>query len=446
MVNIKSGIFLILNLFCAFILNAQNKKESYRFDFGTGGLQKDYLQILPNSAYSTEVGYGFLDDPKLIGIDNGGENPLTTDFITSSKPFVFAVDVPEGNYDVTVYFGDEQGASSQTVRAECRRLMIEPFKTAGTEVVKKQFTVHVKTAIIAPSGDSVKLKKRELDYLHWDNHLSIEFNGDKPKVCGLEITKNNKATTIFLAGNSTVVDQAEEPYASWGQMIPAFFKPGEVVFANYAESGETLLAFENERRLEKILSQMKKGDYLFIEFGHNDQKPGGGHLDPFTTYKEKLKYYVSEVRKKGGNPVLVTSMHRRNFDGSGLIVNTLEDYPEAVRQTGKEENVPVIDLNEMSKKLYEAWGVEKSLKAFVYYPAGTFPGQDQELKDDTHFSPYGAYELAKCVVEGIKKTNLKISKYILSDFKSFDPSKPDPIESFVWPLSPKASVVKPDGN
>jgi lysophospholipase L1-like esterase len=446
MVNSRRAIFLVLSIVLAFAAKAQKPRDNYKFDLGTGEVQKDYIQILPGTAYSPMTGYGFLDNPQLIGIDNGGTDALTTDFITSAKPFVFAVDVPEGNYDVTIYFGDEQGASSVTVRTECRRLMLEPFKTSGGDIVKKEFSVHMKTAIIAPGGDSVKLKKRELPYLHWDNHLTLEFNGDKPKICGIEIAKNNKAITVFLAGNSTVVDQAEEPYASWGQMIPAFFKPGEIVIANYAESGETLLAFERERRLEKILSQMKKGDYLFVEFAHNDQKPGGNHLDPFTTYKEKLKYYISEVRKKGGNPVLVTSMHRRNFDESGMIVNTLEDYPEAVRQTGKEENVPVIDLNEMSKSLYEAWGVEKSLKAFVHYPAGTFPGQNQELKDNTHFSPYGAYELAKCVVEGIKKADLKIAKYLRPELKTFDPTKPDPVENFIWPLSPKISVVKPDGN
>jgi lysophospholipase L1-like esterase len=445
MTNFRTALLIVLTLFVAFHIKAQKDRGNYKFDFGTGALQKDYIQILPGTAYSPSTGYGFLDNPQLIAIDNGGSDALTTDFMTGAAPFVFAVDLPEGNYDVAVYFGDEQGASSVTVRAECRRLMIEPFKTSGGEIVKKHFSVHVRTAIL-PSGDSVKLKKRELDYFHWDGHLSIEFNGAKPKICGIEITKNTNSTTLFLAGNSTVVDQAMEPYAAWGQMIPAFFKPGEVVIANYAESGETLLAFERERRLEKILSQMKKGDYLFIEFAHNDQKAGNNHLDAFTSYKEKLKYYINEVRKKGGNPVFVTSMHRRNFDESGTIVNTLEDYPEAVRQTGKEEKVPVIDLNEMSKKLYEAWGVEKSLKAFVHYPAGTFPGQDQELKDDTHFTPYGAYELAKCVVEGIKKADLKIAKYLKGDLKSFDPSKPDPLESFEWPLSPAVSGLNPDGN
>src|SRR4029077_9945430 len=97
-------------------------------------------------------------------------------------------------------------------------------------------------------------------------------------------------------------------------------------------------------------------------------------------------------------PVLVTSMQRRSFDSSGHIINTLSDYPEAMRQTAQEENVALVDLNAMSKVLYEAWGPAQSVRAFVHYPANSFPNQPEELKDNTHFNPYGAYELAECIV------------------------------------------------
>ena len=191
---------------------------------------------------------------------------------------------------------------------------------------------------------------------------------------------------------------------------------------------------------------MKPGDYLFIEFGHNDQKQKGEGIGPWTSYKNMLKQYINDVRQKGGIPVLVTSMHRRNFDSIGHVINTLGDYPEAVRQTAKEENVALIDLNNMSKILYEAWGPEKSVKAFVHYPANTFPRQDRELKDNTHFNAYGAYELAKCIIEGIKYNKLDISKFLVTDILPFNPAKPDPVETFSLPLSPSASNVKPDGN
>lgn len=191
---------------------------------------------------------------------------------------------------------------------------------------------------------------------------------------------------------------------------------------------------------------MKAGDYLFIEFGHNDMKQKGPGIGPFTSYKKNLKLYISEVKKKGGIPVLVTSMHRRSFDTNGKIINTLLEYPEAVRQTAKEENVAVIDLNAMSKVLYEAWGPTESVKAFVHYPANTFPGQTTKLEDNTHFNPYGAYELASCIVKSIIDQNLPLAKLLRTDIPAFDPSKPMAVDKFYWPLSSFVTGTKPDGN
>jgi lysophospholipase L1-like esterase len=229
-------------------------------------------------------------------------------------------------------------------------------------------------------------------------------------------------------------------------MVPAFFQPEKIVIANYAESGETLKAFVNERRLDKLWSMAAPGDYLFIEFAHNDQKPGGNHLDPFTTYKQELAWYIGQARERGMIPVLVTSMHRRNFDSRGHVINTLGDYPEAMRQTAREQGVGLIDLNAMSKRLYEAWGPEASVHAFVHYPAHSFPGQDLEWKDDTHFNDYGAYELAKCVVEGIREGLPDLAKYLQPGLPAFDPCHPDAIGEWNLPMSPKVLVKRPDGN
>jgi len=251
---------------------------------------------------------------------------------------------------------------------------------------------------------------------------------------------------IFLSGNSTVVDQAEEPYAAWGQMIPQFFKPGTVAVANYAESGESLSSFYSSRRLEKILSQMKSGDYLFIEFAHNDQKQKGEGIGPWTSYTKSLMQFIAACRSKGGNPVLVTSMHRRNFDSTGKVINTLGDYPAAMRKVAQEENVPLIDLNNMSATLYEAWGPKFSEKAFVIYPANTFPGQTKALLDNTHFNPYGAMQIAKCIAQGIRNLQLSLAKFLREDFPNYNPAKSDEFPSFYWPLSPVLAKAKPDGN
>ncbi len=435
-----------LAFFSFLLLSALSHAQSFRFDFGPGKVAQGYTAVLPDTKYSVEKGYGFEFSSGLIGRSNGGNDALRDGYITSDKPFYFSVKLPEGNYNVKVILGDKNGTSVTTIKAECRRLMIEKAETAKGQFSTQEFTVHVRDSIIRPSDSKVRLKPREYVFLHWDDKLTLEFNNSAPKVCAVEISPVNNIPTVFLAGNSTVVDQADEPWAAWGQMIPAFFQPGKIAIANYAESGETLKAFKGEKRLEKLWSMSKPGDYLFIEFTHNDQKPGANFLDPFTTYKQTLKEWITEARSRGMIPVLVTSMHRRTFDSAGHITNSLGDYPEAMRQTAKEERVALVDLNAMSKILYEAWGPEGSIKAFVHFPANTFPNQAKELKDNTHFTAYGAYELAKCVVKGIKQNVPGLAKYLQTGLPVFDPAQPDPFSKWALPASAFIGVVKPEGN
>jgi lysophospholipase L1-like esterase len=406
-----------------------------RFQFGEGKLQPGYTRVLPATVYSPQSGYGF---------ENGAAVAAVAGACTSDKPFFFSVDVPEGNYSVKVTLGHPSSETVATVRAESRRLMIERLHTAPGKFETRTFTVNVRSSEIGSAG-SVRLKPREIGKLDWDHKLTLEFNGERPSVSALEITRADDAITVYLAGDSTVVDQDQEPWAAWGQMLPRFFKPG-VAIANHAESGEALKSFVAERRLEKILSTIKAGDYLFIQFAHNDQKPGGAYVEPFTTYKEQLQHYIGEARRRGAIPILVTSMHRRSFDADGKLANTLGDYPAAIRQTAAEEKAALIDLNAMSKAFYEALGPEGSAKAFVIYPAGAFPGQTSELKDNSHFNNYGAYELARCIVEGIKVNKLGIAKFLADDGGPFDPGRPDPPDRWSLPLSPIFTTRRPEGS
>ena len=319
--------------------------------------------------------------------------------------------------------------------------MLERVRTAPGETVERSFLVNVRTPAIA-SGGAVRLKDREKGVRHWDDKLTLEFNGAQPAVRSLSITPVDDALTIYLAGDSTVTDQPDEPWSSWGQMLPRFFD-ARVAVANHAESGETLFSFRGEKRLDKILSTIKAGDYLFIQFGHNDQKdkaPGSG---PFTSYKANLKSFVAAARAKNAIPILVTPMERRRFAGN-TPTPTLADFAAAVRQVGNEENVPVIDLNAMSLQLYAALGPEGTTKAFVHYAAHTFPGQDKALRDDTHFNAYGGYELARAVVEGIKTQVPALGKYLQNDVTPFDPAHPDAASDFQVPASTFVAAAKPD--
>lgn len=445
--------FPVIVILSAFIFGCAAKKATtqvneslYKYDFGAAS-STDYVKVKSTDIYNDAHGYGFEPGSVVNTVTRGKANNLHDGFVTSNKPFYFSVKVPEGNYNVRVILGDKEGTSDVAIRAECRRMMVNRLTTGNGDIATADFTLHIRDTIIRPGSRKVRIKSREVNYFHWDNKLTLEFNGQQPKVSAIEITPaSTDVVNVFLAGNSTVVDQAEEPYAAWGQMIPAFFQPGKVAIANYAESGESLSSFISARRFEKILSLMKAGDYAFVEFGHNDQKQKGEGVGAFTSYKKDLKYFIAEVKKKGGIPVLVTSMQRRSFDEDGKIIETLGDYPEAVRQTAKEENVALIDLNAMSKTVYEAWGPQESIKAFVHFPANTFPGQKTALADNTHFTPFGAYEIAQIILKGIRQSNLGLANFIKPGTPDYDPAKPGNYSSFYWPYSPSVAAAKPDGN
>jgi lysophospholipase L1-like esterase len=349
-----------------------------------------------------------------------------------AAPQYLSVQVPEeGNYRVTVKLGDPAEPSVTTVKAELRRLMLENVRTEAGRFETRTFLVNIRRPQI-PGGGEVRLKPRETESeaIAWDDRITLEFIGDRPAVAGITIEKADDVPTLYIAGDSTSTDQPVEPFNSWGQMLTRFFQPA-IAIANHGESGESLRGFLGERRLAKIMSVIKPGDYLFIQMGHNDQKERGENIGAFTSFKADLERFVAEARAHGATPVLVTSMNRLTFDAAGQITNSLGDYPEAVRRVAREQNVALIDLNAMSKPLYEALGPRDAHLLF----AG---------KDTTHHSDYGSYELARCIVEGIRKVNLPLAK-LLVDTQPFDPAHPDPFGQFGIPAEPPHDAQKPYG-
>ncbi len=404
-----------------------------KFDFGSGRVAAGCIPISSSTIYTEELGYGFEPGASITCQQRAGQDELRNDFCSSNKPFFFSVSLPEGNYNVTLTFGDHLGETVTTVKAELRRLMLEEVRTPKGKFATETFTVNVRRPQISTGGE-VKLKDREktTEVWAWDEKLTLEFNNSRPTINALEITRGDHVPTLFLLGDSTVADQPREPYNSWGQMLTRFFKPG-VAVANHAQSGESLRSSLGARRLDKVLSLMKPGDYLFIQYGHNDQKEKGEGVGAFTTYKASLKHYIDETRERGGIPVLITSMHRRTFDNEGKITDSHGDYDDAVREVAREGNVVLIDLHAMSKSFYEALGPEASKQAFA-------------PNDNTHHNNYGSYQLAQCIVESIRVQDLGLKKYLAEDVSAFDPGRPDNVKSFRLPPSPLIAEVKPLGN
>jgi len=352
-------------------------------------------------------------------------------------------DIPDGNWKVTAVIGSPAEPGVTTILAETRRLFVENLETKPGEFVTCTFVVNKRDSVISP-GNNVRLSERERDKLDWDSNLSFEFTGACPQVQSIKVEPAGKdVITLFLCGDSTTVDQDNDPWASWGQMITRFFDD-KVAVANYAESGRSSNSFIFEKRLEKIMSLARKGDYIFSGFGHNDEKqkdPDSGAYGHFTKY---IQMYVDSAAKAGCTAVLLTPTARRRFDSEGKSVNTHGDFPQAARDLAEKDGVALIDLTEMVTAMYDALGVEDSRKLLVHYPANRFVGQDTELADNTHFNPFGAYEVAKCVLQGIKDLQLPLAGHI-KDFDSFDPAHPDSPDSFIWTFK-GINVIKPEGN
>jgi len=386
----------------------------------------------PLPLYSDSTGYGYESIPEV-------KKGIFT-------PFFFSVKVPDGNYKLTLDLGSKKSQANTTVRAENRRLMAENVETRKGETKTVSFIVNKRNPRIDEKS-SVLLKPREKSYLNWDNKLTVEITGEAPAVQRITVEPaDSTVTTIYLCGNSTVVDHDKEPWASWGQMIPRWFDDN-VAISNHAESGLSTSTFLGHKRLDKIMTTLRPGDWVMVEFGHNDEKekrPGSG---AWYNFAHNLKIFVDRVRKAGGNIVFVTPTQRRNFlEDRMTIRDTHGDFPAAMKAVAAREGVPVIDLNQMTREFFETLGYENSKRSLVHYPANTFPGQADPLEDNTHFNPYGAYEIAKMVVMGMKKAGLEPVRHLRSDFTDYDPCRPDSWEEFQWIPSAGADIVKPDGN
>ena len=416
-----------------------------RFDFGFGGTAPGYTSVTPDTLFTRELGYGFEPGAKLDAVGRPNGAPVTGDFITSDTPFRFTARVPaEGNYRVTVTLGDAAGESTTTIKAELRRLMAEKIVTRRGEFTRVSFIVNTRTPRIAPSGTiaagEVRLKApRETvqEAWAWDDAITLEFSNTRPAIGAVEI-EAVEVPVIFLLGDSTVCDQSKEPYNSWGQMFPRWFQPA-VAIANHGESGETYRDSIGRRRLDKILSVMRPGDWLIMQFGNNDQKQiAAGTGGPFTTYQTEIKKHVEAVRAQGGHVIIVSPMERRGFDAAGKVKPSLIEYADASRQIATELGVPFIDLNALSKPFYEALGPEKSARAFA--TAGN--GQT----DNTHHNNYGSYQLARAVVQAIRTQRLPLAAWTVDDFPAFDPQHPDDPEKFSVPSSGNFTNERPLGD
>jgi lysophospholipase L1-like esterase len=220
---------------------------------------------------------------------------------------------------------------------------------------------------------------------------------------------------VFLVGDSTMADKPiiDNPERGWGQMFPFFFDL-DVIVENRAVNGRSTKSFIDEGRWRLVVEKLTPGDFVFIQFGHNDEKIADPtrYAAPHSDYKQNLIRFVRDARTKGAIPVLLTPVQRREFDRTGKLVDTHGDYPGVVREVAKSEQVSIIDLTNKSTELFNRLGPEKTKTIFMWVHAGIFALVPNGKKDNTHFTEYEAMKIAGLVSEGVRESNLTLKEYL----------------------------------
>lgn len=225
-----------------------------------------------------------------------------------------------------------------------------------------------------------------------------------------------KKPTLFLIGDSTMANKEnpdKNPEHGWGQVLDQFFTTG-IEIQNHAMNGRSSKSFRTEGRWNTIEKQLKKGDFVIIQFGHNDQKVKDStkFTNPYTQYRANLERYVKEARAKGAIPILMTSIVRRNFNENGVLVDTHKEYPLVVRLVADDLHVPFVDMQRLTEQLEVSYGPENSKKLHLHYKEGEEPYYPKGKDDDTHLSKQGADLVAQLAVNSLKSMKTGLEKFI----------------------------------
>ena len=366
-----------------------------------------------------------------IGFNGPGKDakPLKDDFTKDEVAYAGAPVVSLGwrepleigNYDVTLRLGDKNKPTVNFVKFMGRRLASDRIELKAGEFRDFTFTARVPGPYMKKDDGC----GRELS-------LSVFANGREVPVGEPKVVRNDAAHTIWVCGDSTVTDQNREPWGSWGQILPAFIKPGWAC-VNFARSGLAMVTFEGEGRLDRILSGMKPGDWVIVQFGHNDQKRPGE--EPKNGYTRRYGEWLAKFRAKGAHLVVVSPCERRRFDEKTgeHQGKTLAGYADAARAFAKKNSLPFIDLNDITYRMQGALGADGSKPLQV---------DNKGKLDNTHHTMFGAYVNARIVASHLATFD-GIGAAIRDEAKAYDPMNPsDP----KIPASGKTDWRKPEGN
>lgn len=369
----------------------------HRFDFGPGEVADGAMQVTASMSYTRERGYGFADTSTLTEADRGGDDLLRGDFVRGEGSATFLVDLPPADYRLTIHSGDLEGSTDIAITAE--EIAVVEHTTSGVgEVLELEFDLALVSEQLAltVTGDAAHL-----------NSLVIE---------ALPARRRGARPTVYLLGDSTM--QTYDPYwmpqAGWGQFFARFLSD-RVLVDNRSIGGRSSRSFINQGRLDEVLRLVRPGDYVYVQFGHNDATyTVPERYTPPEDFREYLRTYIEGTRQRGGEAIVVTPVSRRDFDpDSGLFAVSFPEYVEAAISIAEELDAPLVDLSASSRAFLDELGPEGARDVFLHAGAGVYPNRPNGVADDTHFQEYGAIQMARLVGRDTAELGLRLSNHVM---------------------------------
>jgi len=389
-INKKTGLVILVSALTASAFNfsafAEDELFSQKFDFGNDGTNEEYIEITADNKFDDKKGYGLLDTNAENSVK--GENVSLTDYISAKDEngIKFEVNVPDGDYEVKMINGGETEGEVNIYINGGERVRL--FTTAANEYKENIQRVIPK-----------------------DGKISFQFLGKNVRVNSIEITqlakrdKKSEVPVIYIAGDSTAqtYNQASRyPQYGWGQVISDYLTD-DVKIENRSMAGRSSKSYDNDGRLDNILTEIHPGDYVFIQFGHND---GSSKPERFISIEDFKKLitdkYIGETVKRGGIPVLLTPTPHFSPDDNGVFGETIVDYSNAIREIAKDNNIPLIDIHKNAVAKWNELGKDTVSKYYFICEKGESVQYPDGTDDHTHFKEAGARAIAKLVAEGMQ--------------------------------------------
>lgn len=368
--------------------------SEYRFDFGPGAAAEGYLKVDAGRAYIEGNGYGFADTSLVVDENRETGNDLTGDFVRVNGTS-FLAEMEPGNYRVSMTVGDASEATNLGVNVEQMEKV---------------------PAVTVPGGE---FREFAYDIALIDGIFTFAFAGNSPKINALSIERlpdkgSGTKPTVYLASDSTVANYAEgyRPQAGWGETLGEFFDLNEVAIDNRAIGGLSSKTFWTGGHLNDLLLGLHEGDYLLMQWGHNDSTPSRPerYLTP-EQFKVYLKGYIDGAQQRGGIPILVTPVNRRDFSGD-ILNKSFPEYVQAMKETAQETGTLLIDLNQASWEHFQELGPEGTKGIFMWVDG---------KEDDTHLQMNGAIKVAELAATLVKALPIPLSSFVTLDDNEVPP-------------------------